>query len=70
MQRAKAKNILQNISKQQRIQQKKDNQTLNAALCQSSASIFASPWDFGPPMSRTAFEIGRWLRFVKSELKR
>jgi hypothetical protein len=30
----------------------------------------ASSRDSGPPMSRTAFEIGRWLGFVEMEWKR
>jgi hypothetical protein len=64
IQRAKTKDILQKLSKQQRIQQKERIQTMDAALCQSSASIFVSSWDSEPPMSRTALEIGRRLWFL------
>jgi hypothetical protein len=38
-------------------------QTLDAALCQSSASVLVSSQDSRPSMSRTALEIGRWLEF-------
>jgi hypothetical protein len=63
MQRTKTKGYPTEVIKTIKNITKRDNQTLDVALCQSSASISVSSGDSGPPMSRTTLDIGRRLEF-------